>query len=254
MRAHGLPEYELPILVKLIDARQDLSIQVHPDDEFASRYENGQLGKTEMWYVLDATGDASLIYGLHRDTEEAELRASLEQGTVLRYLQRVRVHKNDVFYIPAGTIHAIGAGALVAEVQENSNLTYRLYDYDRIDRNGQKRAFDKALAAANLQASASPVQPMRVLKYRRGIATELLCRCRYFMVERMLLNTERCREMVTLQTGSTSFEALLCVDGCGVLQWETGHIPFFKGDCIFLPADSEQLRLHGSAQILKIMC
>ena len=144
----------------------------------------------------------------------------------------------------------------MAEIQESSSLTYRLYDYDRMDRNGRKRELhvDKALAVANLKGSAGPVQPMRVLKYRRGCATELLCRCQYFQVERMLLGTERCREMVELQTDGISFEVLLCVDGCGMIRDADGMLPFFKGDCVFIPADSAPVKLHGSAQLLLVSC
>ena len=120
----------LPVLIKFIDANKDLSVQVHPGDEYASRIENGQSGKTEMWYVLDAAKDAHLIYGLSTDVTETELRQSIEAGSIGKYLQKIPVEKNDVFFLEPGTIHAIGAGTLVAEIQENSDLTYRLYDYD----------------------------------------------------------------------------------------------------------------------------
>ena len=178
------PSGELPILIKLIDAKKDLSVQVHPSDAYARENENGQLGKTEMWYVLDAKKDAKLIYGLYHDVTKEQLRRSIEDGTVEKYLQKVPVKKNDLFYIEAGTIHAIGAGVLVAEIQESSNLTYRLYDYDRVGKDGKKRELhiDKALETADLNASAEPRQPLRVLKYRRGCASELLCRCKYFEV------------------------------------------------------------------------
>lgn len=153
----------------------------------------GQLGKTEMWYVLDAARDAKLIYGLRQDCTKKEMQKALAEGTVMKYLQKVPIHKDDLFFIPAGTIHAIGAGALVAEIQESSNLTYRLYDYDRIGKDGKKRELhiDKALDVADLYGSAEPRQPLRVLKYRPGMASELLIRCKYFEVYRMLINTER---------------------------------------------------------------
>lgn len=134
---HPKTKGELPILIKFIDAKKDLSVQVHPTDAYAAEHENGQLGKTEMWYVLDAAKDTSLVYGLKTDVEKERLRAAIEKGTVEKYLQKVPVQKNDLFYIEAGTIHAIGAGALIAEIQESSNLTYRIYDYDRVDRNGK---------------------------------------------------------------------------------------------------------------------
>ena len=247
---------ELPILIKLIDAKQDLSVQVHPDDAYAYEHENGQSGKDEMWYVLDAEKDSRLIYGLNRTVTKEELRAGIADGSITKYMQKVPVHKNDVFYIKAGTIHAIGAGVLLAEVQESSNLTYRLYDYDRTDRNGHKRELhvEKALAVANLNEAEKPVQPMRLLNYRRGWASEFLYRCKYFQTERILLNTERIREMVTVQTDSLSFMVMLCLEGSGMLRYENEILPFFKGDCIFIPADSVPVQLHGSAQFLRVSC
>lgn len=243
----------LPILIKFIDANKDLSVQVHPSDQYAYDNENGQLGKTEMWYVLDAAKNASLVYGLKRDTTKEEMREAINNGTVTKYLQKVSIHKNDVFFIKPGTIHAIGAGALIAEIQESSNLTYRLYDYGRIDKNGNKRELhiDKALDVANLKGSSEPRQPMRVLKYRQGIASELLTRCKYFEVYRMLINTER-KQIVHYRADEVAFRVLLCVDGCGTVTYDGGEIVFYKGDCIFVPADSVVLTIRGQAQFLDI--
>lgn len=245
----------LPILVKFIDARRDLSVQVHPDDGYARAHEHGQLGKSEMWYVLDAAPGAYLVYGLRRDMTPDEMRRRIAAGTLETCLQKVPIRKNDVFFVRAGTIHAIGAGALVAEIQQSSNLTYRLYDYDRVDKNGQKRPLhlDKALAVADLKARGLPAQPMRVLNYRRGCARELLCRCPYFEVHRMLLNTERIRTLVPYRAGGESFRVLLCLDGCGSMQFADGSVRnLFKGDCVFFPADSQPVRLHGQAQFLDV--
>lgn len=244
---------ELPILVKLIDAKNDLSIQVHPSDEYAYIHENKQLGKTEMWYVLDATSEAKLIYGLRRDVTKEELLNAIEKGTVTNLLQSIHVQKDDVFFIPSGTIHAIGKGVLVAEIQESSNLTYRLYDYNRIDKNNKKRELhiEKALEVASLKSSNEPRQPLRVLHYEQGKASELLCRCKYFEVYRMLINTER-RQTVTYQTDELSFRVLLCVSGCGIINDEKGITQFYKGDCIFVPASSSLLTITGQAQFLDI--
>lgn len=253
---HPRTQGELPIIIKFIDAEKDLSVQVHPNDEYAMEHENGQLGKTEMWYVLDAAPDTKLVYGLQHDADKDKIRKAIENGKFERYLQKVPVKKDDVFYIEAGTIHAIGAGALIAEIQENSNLTYRLYDYDRVDKNGQKRPLhiDKALETANLERIGEPVQPMRVLKYRPGWASELLCRCKYFQVERILLNTETNREMVPFQVGSVSFNVLLCLSGNGSIFFGEEALAFFKGDCIFVPADSVEMKIHGKASMLKVSC
>jgi mannose-6-phosphate isomerase len=244
---------QLPILIKFIDAKSDLSIQVHPSDEYAKEYEKGQLGKTEMWYVLDAGSDARLVYGFRHDVNEAAVRKAINSGTLLNYLQQVPVKKDDVFFIEAGTVHAIGAGCLIAEIQENSNLTYRLYDYDRVGVDGRKRELhvDKAMAVANFKSSAEPKQPLRVLRYRQGAAGELLCRCRYFEVYRMIVNTER-RQEVYYQSDKIGFCVLLCVNGCGTISYEGESMWFYKGDCIFVPADSARIRIHGKAQFLDV--
>ena len=248
---HPRSKGELPILVKFIDARQKLSVQVHPDDEYAKLYERGQLGKTEMWYVLEADKDAELIYGFYSDMDSVAVRQSLANGTIEKYLQKVKVQQDDVFYIPAGTVHGIGAGNLIAEVQESSNLTYRLYDYDRTDKQGQKRELhlEKALAVADLKG------PLRVLRYTPGCATEFLCRCKYFQVERLLLNTEDKKKLAELYTGSNSFQALLCIDGAGQLVMSDGEkLTYTKGSCIFIPANAGNLQLCGKTQFLKISC
>lgn len=248
---------ELPILIKFIDARKNLSVQVHPDDSYADKYENGQLGKTEMWYVLDATPDAQLIYGFYHDITKEQLRNSIKDGSVEKYLQKVPICKDDVFFIEAGTVHAIGAGALIAEIQENSNLTYRLYDYNRMDKNGKPRQLhiDKALDVANLKGSSEPRQPLRLLKYKKGSASEMLYRCKYFQVTRYLLNTESNRKLVEFQTGSNSFQVFLCLDGCGVIFMEDGDcLNFFKGDCVFVPANSMKIKFHGKARFLNVWC
>ena len=122
---------KLPILVKFIDARQDLSVQVHPDDAYALEHEH-QNGKTEMWYVIDAEENASLIYGFRHKVTEQILKNAVKTDTLDKHLQKVKVHKGDVYYVPAGTVHGIGKGILLAEIQESSNVTYRVYDYDRV--------------------------------------------------------------------------------------------------------------------------
>ena len=246
---------ELPILIKLIDARDDLSVQVHPDDEYALARENS-LGKTEMWYVLSAQKGASLVCGFNQDVTVPRLRNALEKGAIEKYLNRVPVQKDDLFYIEAGTVHALGAGTIVAEIQESSNLTYRLYDYNRVDKKGNKRELhvDKALDVINLSYSANPRQPMRVLRYKRGCAGELLMRCKYFQVERLLVNAEDYRILPEIQTGSNSFHVLLCTEGRGSLFNEAFRLDFCKGHCVFVPADSISVKLSGKAHLLDVSC
>lgn len=244
---------QFPLLIKFIDAKKDLSVQVHPDDAYAMEHENGQKGKSEMWYVLDAQKGAKLVYGLRWDCTEQELRRAIANGALMNYLQQVPVQKDDLFFIEAGTIHAIGAGVLVAEIQENSNLTYRLYDYDRVGKDGKKRELhiDKAMQVANLKSSAEPRQPLRVLKYKQGVALEFLTRCKYFEVYRVLLNTEH-RQLVKYRVDEVSFQVILCIGGCGTIQFEGDNILFFKGDCIFVPANSITMTITGQAQFLLV--
>lgn len=252
---HNQQLKELPILIKFIDAKKDLSVQVHPSDEYAFQHEHGQKGKTEMWYVMDADQEAKIIYGFHHDVSKERLRQSLKEGTIERHLQKVSVHPDDVFLIQSGTVHAIGAGTLIAEIQESSNLTYRMYDYDRTDKNGNKRELhiEKALDVCDTKQAKEPRQPIRIMHYQNGMASEFLCRCRYFQVERVLINTERIRTLAKIQTDTTSFQVLLCVKGCGVITGEE-DLMFFKGDCIFIPADSAPVLIHGCATMLKVHC
>lgn len=249
---------QIPVLVKFIDARDDLSIQVHPTDEYAAKNEHGQRGKTEMWYVIDADKDTSLVYGFRHSITEKALRDALTSNKLSRYLNKVPVKKNDIFLIEAGTVHAIGKGALIAEIQESSDLTYRLYDYGRVDKHGKQRELhiDKALQVAKLTATETPKQPLRVLRYRNGRATELLARCKYFQAERMVVNTERVREMAEYRTGSSTFQILLVYSGCGVLLNEADGtaLSLFQGDCVFVPANSASLKIHGKMELIRIRC
>lgn len=247
---------DLPVLIKLIDANKDLSVQVHPDDDYARNNEGTTNGKTEFWYVLDATKDAQLVYGFHHNCTKEIVERSIENGSLEYLLQKISVKRNDMFLIKAGTVHAIGAGTLVVEIQQSSDLTYRLYDYNRIDKNGRRRDLhiQKALDVANLCSISEPKQPMRVIKYSPGCAEELLGRCQYFQVERMIINTERIRNMVHLRSDDLSFKVFLCIDGCGVMNFENENINIFKGDCLFIPADSVEINLHGKAEFLCISC
>lgn len=257
LKAH--PEYigtksydQLPILVKLIDAEQNLSVQVHPCDDFAREHEN-QNGKTEMWYVLDAKPDASLVCGFAHDVTPEILKNAIETNTLEKHLQKVPIHKGDVFYIPAGTVHAIGAGALIAEIQENSNVTYRVYDYNRLDKNGNKRElhFDKAVQVLNMKTAADVRQKPRIVNYHYGCAREILCRCKYFEVERIQVNLG-----LDFTVRDTSFQVLLCIDGEGGILADDNIRPlrFKKGDCLFIPAGTGRCHVLGKCELLKIRC
>lgn len=186
-------EGALPVLIKFIDAARDLSVQVHPSDEYARTHEHGQLGKTEMWYVLEAAPGASLVYGFRQDLTRPMLAASLEDDTVEKYLQKVEIHRGDVFLIESGTVHAIGAGAMIVEIQESSNLTYRMYDYHRLGKDGKPRELHiaKALDVVDLRQKPLPEQLQRACEQHDGYSVEFLEQCKYFRTERLRLDTLR---------------------------------------------------------------
>ena len=247
---------ELPILVKFIDAEKDLSIQVHPDDEYALEHENS-LGKTEMWYIVKARSGAQLVYGFNNDVNYSIVSQALANNSIMKYLRKVDVHAGDTFFISAGTVHGIGAGNLLVEVQESSNVTYRLYDYDRVDKSGKKRELhlDKALAVANFKSSNNPRQPMHIIKYSKGCATEFLHRCKYFQVEKIMLNTSEIQQGVCFAADSLSFMVLVCIAGSGrMLLNDSSELKINKGQTIFFPAESEVVEVFGKLEFLQIRC
>ncbi len=246
---------DLPVLIKFIDAEKDLSVQVHPSDEYAMEYENGFLGKTEMWYVLDATEDAKLVYGFNQDVNEETLRQALNQGKLEEYLNTVPIEKGDVFFIPSGQVHAIGAGALIAEIQQNSNLTYRLYDYNRRDKDGNLRELhiDKALDVSNMSSSSKPSKTTTEIRSTKEYDIEQISKCKYFQVDKINIHTAG-DITVDYNTGEESFNVLLCVDGQGILAVDKEAFVIDKGDCVFVPANSVRMKISGNMQILRTSC
>ncbi len=242
---------DFPILVKFIDAQRDLSVQVHPDDEYAKKNEN-QNGKTEMWYVLDAEPGADIIYGFEHKVTESILRKDIEQGLLDKHLHRTSIKKGDSFFIPAGTVHAICAGSMLVEIQENSNVTYRVYDYSRKDKNGEARPLhiDKAMDVLNMLPVDSFEKKQKLVKYSIGYSEELLCRCRYFEAIRANITGK-----YKLVLDDSSFQVVLCIEGSGTIKqdgcWEMN---FQKGDCIFVPAGNTQYRITGTTEIVKVRC
>lgn len=245
---HGQKAAELPILVKLIDAEQDLSVQVHPDDSFALRHE-GELGKTEMWVILQADPGATLVYGFSHDVNENFVRQAIQKNTLLNHLQKIEVHEGDIFLIEPGTIHAIGGGVLLAEVQESSNITYRVYDYGRKDKNGNLRELhiEKALAVMDFRAAKKIRRQQRIIKHTPGLANELVGRCRYFQVERLI--TQRQCE---IQQSKETFYALMALNGTGRLCTAHTEICLQKGNTVFVPAGEGLLKIRGHLELLLI--
>lgn len=256
LEAH--PEYigkkangEFPILAKFIDAKQDLSIQVHPDDEYALEHE-GQNGKTEMWYIIDADEGASLIYGFKHKVTKEILERAIEHRELDKHLQKVEVHKGDLFFVPAGTVHGIGKGILLAEIQESSNVTYRVYDYDRVDKNGKKRElhFDKVVQVMDMGIAPDIKQKRRLVKHYPGCSRELLCRCKHFETERIQVT-----KGFSFSVLENSFQVLMCLDGYGQVEVDGDKpVRFSKGETVFLPAGIGRCLIIGDTTVLKIRC
>lgn len=226
-----------PILIKFIDAKDSLSIQVHPDDEFALRTE-GEYGKTEMWYILDCEDGASLYYGFKRNLDKEEFLTRIKNNTILEVLNSVPVKKGDVFFIGSGTVHAIGPGIVICEIQQNSNTTYRVYDFDRRDKNGNARELhiDKAAEVSSL--TPPPPSPCYT-------DAEVLAECKYFTVRKSTVDGSR-----IFKTDDTCFTSVIAVDGDGVLRMNDTEIPFFKGDSIFIPAQNGEYTVSGNCELI----
>ena len=233
-----------PLLVKLLDANRDLSVQVHPDDSYAGKHDNGAWGKSEMWYVLAAAPDAELIAGLAPGVTRASLKTALAENRLETQLQRIIVHPGDILNIPAGTVHALLAGVVVAEVQQNSDTTYRIYDWGRVGAGGQPRPLHlaKALDVINWGTVYSGAVKPQVLEAREGLQREGLVDTQLFSVER-----------ITLEPGAsyhgrcdgTSFEIIGCMAGEGQLCWSGAPLALKAVRFTLLPAILGEYRIHA---------
>lgn len=239
---------EFPLLFKLIDANDDLSIQVHPNDEFAGKRHNS-FGKTEMWYVLNASKDACLVIGFNEDTEKDKYVASVENGTVENLLQKVSVQAGDVFFIPAGLVHAIGKGVVVAEIQQSSDVTYRIYDYKRKDDKGNERELhtEQAVDVIDYSASKSPKTAYKIVENE----TVPLVECAYFTTNILEFDQKIEKDYSKID----SFVAYMCLEGGFELQTEQNSaVPLQKGETVMVPASLKKITLKptGKSKLLEV--
>lgn len=235
-----------PVLIKLIDARNNLSVQVHPKNDYALRVE-GEYGKTEMWYIVDCEEGASLLYGFKKEISKEEFAKRIEDNTLLEVTNKVEVKKGDVYFIDAGTLHAIGSGILIAEIQQNSNTTYRIYDYGRVGNDGKPRELhvDKALDVTELAPPTRGNAPQGEKVQCDGYAKTLLSSCEYFTVNSLDVETN-----AELCVDESSFQSLLCLSGKMKLESEHGNIEINKGESVFLEAGYGEYKLTGTGQII----
>lgn len=234
-----------PFMLKWIDSAKPLSIQVHPDDTYAKKHEN-DAGKTEMWYIVDCDEDSYIYYGFKTEITPDELAAYIQNNTILDFLQKVPVKKGDCFFIPAGTVHAIGPGILLAEVQQSSNVTYRLYDYARLDTDGKLRPLhiQKAAAVADLHPPR-PQPPCDLpVYYTEG---ELLAACPSFAAVLACIDTHK-----TYTGDRATFHAFMFLHGTGQLVLPGETVPLHAGETIFIPANAGDFAITGPLTFLDV--
>lgn len=237
-----------PLLVKLIDANDMLSVQVHPDDAYAASVE-GDSGKTEMWHVIDAKKGAKLIYGLKEGIGKEEFAKAVENKRIGEVMNEISVSAGDTFFIPAGMIHAIGAGILIAEIQQNADLTYRVYDFDRVGADGKLRELHVQKALDVTRAfTQEAIDAIRYSKGNNFTTGELLANSQYFSARKLILNKQS--EGETLTVTKESFVSVLCIDGEGDICFNGASYPIHKGDSYFLPADMGEYKLTGNVTVI----
>lgn len=237
---------EFPLLIKLIDAEQMLSVQVHPDDEYARRVENSS-GKTEMWYVVSAKPGAGIYYGFKEALTRNEMAEAIRSKTLTGMLNWVEAQKGDVFFIPSGTIHAIGAGLLIAEVQQNSNITYRMWDYGRIGADGKPRELHiKKGLDVTVREHRGPTLPYEPDRDVPGGTIRHLVKCERFCVDAIHL----CG-LIEDYAAEAGFVSLLCLEGEGALLYGEQAMPLRKGQSIFIPAGMGAFKLAGMMEVLR---
>ena len=223
-----------PLLIKFIDAQQDLSIQVHPDDELAKTRHNS-FGKTEMWYVIDSEPDASIIVGFSEPLNVSQYLDYVENNKLMSILNRERVQPHDVFFIPAGRVHTIGKGLIIAEIQQTSDVTYRIHDFDRVDTKGSKRELHNDLA---IEAIDFTIPDSYKTIYERSSSEQVIGTSNYFTTKRRLLN-----KSTTLNFDHSSCTVLICIEGSYDVSYFDELPTISKGDTVLVPSCIEELRL-----------
>ncbi len=234
---------QFPLLFKYLDAREDLSIQVHPNDALAKKRHNS-FGKTEMWYVMQADADARIIVGFKEKSNPEAYLKNLENKTLLSILDTITAKVGDVYFLETGTVHAIGAGLVIAEIQQTSDITYRLYDFDRVDAQGNTRELhvDLALEAINYNKVDTYKKYDKQLNQSNTVVD-----CPYFTTNFIPLDGE-----IELKKTAETFTVYMCVDGDFELDFEGVKSHYKKGDTVLIPAALKAFSINGKASLLEI--
>ncbi|MCX7710533.1 MAG: class I mannose-6-phosphate isomerase [Clostridia bacterium] len=248
-RLHTDSNFKFPLLIKLIDANDKLSVQVHPEDSYADLHENGELGKNEMWYILSAKPGAKLVYDVLPGVTKETFNQAVQDGNIEGCLKYIDVAPGDVINIPAGLVHAIGEGIVLAEVQQNSNTTYRVYDYDRVDKHGNKRPLhiDKALEVIDFN-SCGRKEKATGLKVNLGPDSTKTYQIanKYFSVEFYDI-----RGKVEESSNENCFYLFVFLEGKGKINFETGSVEVAAGESVLIPASLGEYSIEGNIKALK---
>ena len=237
---------EFPLLIKFIDALSDLSIQVHPNDELAAKRHNGSKGKTEMWYVVDAEPGAHLLAGLTEQITPEQYAAKVADGTITDVLARYEVKPGDVFFLPAGRIHAICGGCFIAEIQQTSNITYRIYDYGRLGLDGKPREVHTELAKDAIDYT---VYPTYRTDYTPAKDEEVeVVSCQYFTTSIYDLTLPYAKDLSQID----SFLVVMCLTGSGAIEVDGEEVPVHQGETVLIPAAADDICFvpDGSMKVL----
>ena len=235
---------EFPLLIKFIDARDDLSIQVHPDDELAGARHNGSKGKTEMWYVVQADEKAHLMSGLTKHITPEEYAAKVEDNTITDVLHDYNVSAGDVFFLPAGRIHSIGTGCFIAEIQQTSNITYRIYDFGRVGLDGQPRELHTELSKAAIDYTVLP--DYKTAYEQKPNQENQIVDCEYFTTSLYEIDQPVSKDMA----GLDSFMIVICVEGQGTLTDNEGNaVTLRQGETVLLPACTKSFTLNPEGKM-----
>jgi len=237
---------EFPLLIKFIDALSDLSIQVHPNDELAAKRHNGSKGKTEMWYVVDAEPGAHLLSGLTEKITPEQYAAKVADGTITDVLACYEVHPGDVFFLPAGRIHAICGGCFIAEIQQTSNITYRIYDYGRLGLDGKPREVHTELAEDAIDYTVYP--DYRTHYEPRQNEEQEVVSCKYFTTSIYDLTLPYAKDLSEID----SFLVVMCLTGSGAIEVDGEEVPVHQGETVLIPAAADDICFvpDGSMKVL----
>ena len=228
---------EFPVIVKLIDAQKDLSIQVHPSERNANK-DTGESAKSEFWYIIDCDEDSYIYYGFKDDISKKEFISSIKTKTICDLLNKINIKKGEAYYIPAGTIHALGKGVLVSEIQQNSSTTFRIYDYDRVDCNGKLRGLhiDRAMEALNFKKTDVNLQ------LKENFSN---FECEYFKIRKITISKD-----MSFNKNRDSFDVVQFISGKGNIVYDNIYYDARLGDTFFIPAKIKNYYIKGQCDLL----